>query len=712
MMPKLLLVICGVLLTIAIVNSQGSGDDDSDIGANVCVTQDCYQTASDILSSMDLTVDPCDDFYQYACGRWIQQNPADDGKASVDRYEKLRADNDEFLKKFMANSKSRNEYREIKTVIKAFKYYESCMDTNTIDKRSAQPMESLIQRYGSWSITDNNWDERAWNLQDVLIMMLEDFGTKSLFEFNVELGMTNSSYYYISLKQPTKFSIPREKLNSKNGGAKDRRTFRQFMMNVSLSLGAQNSQKTASMLREVLRFERKLAKSALPEESIDYNKMTIKEVQDMLGTNPIDWLYVIRQVLSDVPINITPETTIILNGKRYFRKLKKHLSNTPKRTLANYMMWKLVYDFYLHLGQDFVDIYHDYKAASGSSWQQPDREVTCMEQLLSMRGFALPLTRVFVDKKFKGNKQWILNATEQIRNEFISNLDNNFWMDRKTNEKAKTKAQSLQEVIGYPDFILNSTALDLVFDDVVIDSWTYFENVWSLKKFWVQKNYELIGKERDNDQWNMSPIEINAQYEDSFNRMVFPVAILQPPFYSGKYSSAVNFGGIGSVIGHELTHGFDDSGKNYDEGGRREDWWTDHTLNEFKKRSKCLVDQYSRYQFHGQNVNGKRSLSENIADNGGLKQALGAYRTWVNINGDEPTLPTTNMTNEQLFFVSFAQNWCASFSSEGINEEMTSNYSPTPIRVNGSLKNFDDFASVFDCAPGKPMNPRSKCGLW
>ncbi|KAK3721611.1 hypothetical protein QZH41_008290 [Actinostola sp. cb2023] len=646
---------------------------------------------------MDRNTNPCDDFYQYACGKWIRNNPTQDGETSVDRYENLRTSNDEFIKKLIASSQSRDEYRAVNTIKKTFQHYDSCMDTNTINKLGAQPIRSLLQRYDLW--VDKNWDEGAWNFEDVLISLLEDFGSKALFELNVELGMTNNSFYFISVSDSRHATI---------GSSRNNRVDKQFMVNVTRALGLAI---TSMELQSILDFERKLAKSALPESNIDYNKMTMAELEMELDDTPIYWLYVLRQVIPSARIN--NNTVIILNGKRYFKQLMNHIKVTPKRTLANYMMWKLVYDQHLMLGQTFWDFHRDYKTAIGKPWTQADRGDTCMEELSSLKGFALPLTRVFVDKKFKGdNKQWILDATERIRNTFISNLKENLWMDEATNHNAKRKAKSLKEVIGYPDFIMNDTALDLFYNDIVIDKSTYFENHLSLVKFWTKTKYALVGKPRDDEEWSMSPVEINAQYEDSFNRMVFPVAILQPPFYSGNYSSAVNFGGIGTVMGHELTHGFDDSGKSYDENGQRQDWWSQVTLSKFQAKSKCLSDQYSDYMFHGRIVNGERSLSENIADNGGVKLAFTAYRSWVDEHGEEPVLPRTHLTNEQIFFVSFAQNWCASYSSDGIAQEMTSNYSPTPIRVNGSLKNFKEFALVFNCNPGTPMNPTQKCGLW
>ncbi|KXJ16296.1 membrane metallo-endopeptidase-like 1 [Exaiptasia diaphana] len=669
----------------------------------VCRTKACKRTAKNILSSMDQTVQPCEDFYQYACGKWIRNNPAQDGEMSVDRYEKLRASNDEFVKNLMADSQSRHEYSKIKAIIKAFEYYDSCMNVTVIENRGVQPIRALLSKYSI--LVDNSWDETNWNLEDVVIRLLEDLGTKALFEINVELGMRNNSFYFISLKQPSKFNLPRGTRKAK------RDSFFQFMVNITQELGTGT---TKVDLKKVIGFERTLAKIALPESNMDYRKMKMSELENELGVVPIDWMYVLQEVIPSG--SITNDTVIIMNGLSYFKKLMKLLDNkitNDKRTLANYIMWKVVYNLHLKLGQTFWDFHGNYKNAIGENWSQVDREDTCMEELTSLKGFALPLTRVFVDKKFKGgNKKWILRATERIRNMFVSNLQDNTWMDDDTYTNATAKAKSLKEVIGYPDFIMDNTALDAEYNDVVIDETKFFENYLSLVKFLIKKQYRMVGKPRDDLGWSMSPLEINAQYEDSFNRMVFPVAILQPPFYSGEYSSAVNFGGLGTVIGHEMTHGFDDSGKNYDKMGRRDDWWSKVTLDEFKKKSKCLVNQYSGYTFHRRNVNGRKSLSENIADNGGIKLALSAYRDWVQENGDEPVLPGTKLTNEQLFFVSFAQNWCSSFSNEGIKQELTSNYSPSPVRVNGSLKNFKDFASVFQCKPGAPMNPTIKCGLW
>ncbi|EDO31995.1 predicted protein [Nematostella vectensis] len=686
-----------VLLVALVALSEGQSSDRMD--AQVCYTANCNATANDTLEQ------PCNNFYRYACGGWIRSHPLTNGQVSADRYEKLREENEEFVKGFIKNAKARAEYQQVSAVQKLFKYYDSCMNMIKLDRLDAAPLTALLQDYAPSKLLQPDWNGDDWDLESSVARLVKELGAKSLFEVKVELDADNSSFYFISLKQPSKFSIPRHQLSQKAAGKEARNKLLGLMKNITNALGA-DQVALAKWLPQVIRFERRLEKAALPDNSITTEVMSIRDFQllvDPISSSSnlqIDWQNLLQEIFSDTQYQITSNTKIIVNGLRYFKKMIKYLKKTPKQTIANYLTWKLAQDFHLKLGQRFSGIHKHYQTSIGGLWAQGDRQEKCMEELSSLQGFAMPLTRIFVDKKFQqGNKKWL--STWRPADRYGGNK-----------EKAnKDKANALMEVIGYPDWIMNNTLMNTMFDDIDINPSTYFENTISLVKSWVKRQYQKAGKPKNPQEWTMSPVEINAQYEDSYNRMVFPVAILQPPFYDSRYNGAVNFGGIGSVIGHELTHGFDDSGKRYDSKGSQVEWWTDITSDEFKTRADCLVSQYGSFTFNGKNVDGNRTLSENIADNGGLKQAYKAYMSWVGEYGEEQMLPELGLTNEQVFFVSFAQNWCTTYDSS-IDDDKKSNYSPTPIRVNGSLRNFAKFAEAFQCADDSPMSPKQKCPVW
>lgn len=286
-------------------------------------------------------------------------------------------------------------------------------------------------------------------------------------------------------------------------------------------------------------------------------------------------------------------------------------------------------------------------------------------------------------------------------------------MDGKTQKVAVEKAEALIENVGYPDYIMNVEYMTQRYKEVTIDAKTYFNNDVSVTKRQNIDRLAKAGTAVDKSEWPFPPTMLNAFYAYNENKMVFPAAILQPPFYNPLYPRAMNYGAIGGVMAHEITHGFDDTGKLYDIDGNRRRWWSNSTLANFQERSRCLIDQYSNYTFYGYQVNGKNTLSENIADNGGVRVALEAYRKSVRDHWEEPRLPGMMLTNEQVFFISFARNWCSHYSDRAARVATKYfDHSPMPWRVNGTLINFPEFSKAFNCPLGSPMNPEHKCRIW
>lgn len=275
------------------------------------------------------------------------------------------------------------------------------------------------------------------------------------------------------------------------------------------------------------------------------------------------------------------------------------------------------------------------------------------------------------------------------------------------------QAENLIENVGYPDYIVDVNYMAKMYKEIKIHPKTFFDNDILTTKILNLQKLSRAGTMVDKSEWPFPPTMLNAFYSYNENKMVFPAAILQPPFYNVLYPRAINYGAIGGVMGHEITHGFDDTGKLYDSKGNRRKWWSNYTLANFQSNARCLEDQYGNFTFYGIKVNGKRTLSENIADNGGVKVALEAYRKWVREHWEEPRLAGMMLTNEQVFFISFARNWCSHYSERAAS--VTTKYgvhSPMPWRVNGTLRNFPEFSKAFNCPLGSPMNPVKKCRVW
>ncbi|XP_052133454.1 endothelin-converting enzyme homolog [Frankliniella occidentalis] len=302
---------------------------------------------------------------------------------------------------------------------------------------------------------------------------------------------------------------------------------------------------------------------------------------------------------------------------------------------------------------------------------------------------------------------------DMVRNAFKRNLKRLDWMDEETRVAAMQKADAITKMIGYPDYILVATELDKKYEDLKFKEDEYFNNNVELSRFNLRANLKKLDEPVNKTRWSMTPPTVNAFYTPTKNQIAIPYGILQPPFYDTRTQNALNYGAMGVIMGHELTHAFDDQGREYDATGNLHNWWNNQTIDRFKNRTTCLVNQYSAFNVNKKAVNGNLTLGENIADNGGLKAAFHAYETWAVQNPGEQSLPGLNLSQKQLFFVAFAQVWCSASTQEAAKLQLEKDpHAPSKHRVLGPLSNMDEFSKVWQCKPGSAMNPVNKCEVW
>ncbi|XP_010764379.1 neprilysin-like, partial [Notothenia coriiceps] len=277
-------------------------------------------------------------------------------------------------------------------------------------------------------------------------------------------------------------------------------------------------------------------------------------------------------------------------------------------------------------------------------------------------------------------------------------------------------ARAIRERIGYSDDIRDDAYLNNEYKDLSYSTEEYFENILQNLEYAQKKRLRKLRVKVNKDEWVTGAAVVNAFYSSSKNQIVFPAGILQPPFFSKGQAKSLNYGGIGMVIGHEITHGFDDNGRNYDKDGDLKDWWTPDSTQKFLDLSKCIVNQYGNFSWdlaNGLHLNGNNTLGENIADNGGIRQAYQAYKNYVKEHGEEPSLPGIGLSHDQLFFLNFAQVWCGTHRPEqAVNSIKVNVHSPGKFRVLGSLQNFAEFAKAFKCNKNSYMVPDNICRVW
>uniref|UniRef100_A0A8D8PUY9 Endothelin-converting enzyme 1 n=1 Tax=Cacopsylla melanoneura TaxID=428564 RepID=A0A8D8PUY9_9HEMI len=636
--------------------------------SSLCLDEKCVRTAATILASVDTRVDPCEDFYQFTCGSWIKHNPIPDAKASWSMFNIL----DLLFKQFIS---------------------------------FCSP--------GKFNIS-------SWRLQRTVETLMIDYSMMGFFSWYVSEDDRNSSRYTIVVDQSGLTLPTRDNYLNKTANEKLLSTYLDYMTKIGVLIGG-DEKSTKEHMRHVIQFETELAnitekdEDRRDEEHI-YNRMTVAELETLAPF--ISWHSFFNQAFRKVQRKITPQENVVVYAPNYLKQLtllvNEYNSTTDgKIVLNNYLVWQTVKALTGYLSKAFRDAYKGLRKALFGSEGGEEPWKFCVSDTNSVLGFALGA--MYVREVFNGNsKPMAEDMINNIRQAFKTNLLSLKWMDKETFKLAENKADAITDMIGFPNYIMDTKKLDEKYEDLEVRENEYFQNniraSWHSLKVLLKKLDQPVNKTK----WSMTPPTVNAYYTPTKNQIVFPAGILQAPFYDIKQQQALNYGGMGVVMGHELTHAFDDQGREYDKNGNLHQWWNNDTIARFKEQAECFVHQYNNYSINGISVNGKRTLGENIADNGGLKAAFHAYLQWSKQNAKkEHHLPALNYTHKQLFFIGFGQVWCSTTTEEATKLLLEKDaHSPANFRVVGPLMNLPEFSEVWNCPLGSKMNPVNKCEVW
>lgn len=683
-----------------------------------CLNKSCVHIASGILEAMNTSVDPCEDFYAYACDGWVKANPIPDGKGTWNNFNKLEQKNQLVIKHVLEQP---SENLKSKAEKKAKIYYESCLDVNdTVEELGAKPLIELLRKIGGWNITESGFNLKKWSLQHTLQSVQNTYNVGAFFSYIVAEDDRNSSRHVLQIDQSGLVLPTREYYLNKTEHAKVLDAYLEYMTKFGVLLGGEPNS-TRSQMKAIIEFETRLANITIPndvrrDEDAFYRNMTIADLQEKAGF--IDWRMFFENAMKLVGKKVTPKEPIVVYCTEYLQNLTELINEYNKTdegkiVLNNYMIWQTARTFTLCLSRPFRDAYKILRIALvGAEGGEEPQWRFCIQDTNNVFGFAIGA--IFVREVFhQESKEHAEEMINNVRNAFKNNFKNLKWMDEETRKVAIEKADAISDMIGYPEFIRDSSQLDQHFKNLTVRSNEYFKNNIEINAFALRKNLEKINEPVNKTAWSMFPSAVNAYYTPTKNQMVFPAGILQNPFYDPNFPSSLNYGGMGVVMGHELTHGFDDQGRQFDKNGNLNHWWKNKTIEKFKQRTKCVVGQYDSYKIDNKNIKGNQTLGENIADNGGLKAAYNAYLNLMQGKPEPPMLPGIPLNHKQLFFLAFAQVWCSSVTKEADALQIEKDpHSPPKYRVIGALSNLKEFSKEFNCKLGSKMNPKQKCEVW
>ncbi len=634
------------------------------------------------LANIDPSVEPCADFFKYANGNWIKNNPVPAAEVRWGSFNELADRNNAILRNIL-ESAAKTPGAAGTNQQKVGDYYAAGMDTVSIEKNGLMPLQGELTRIKSIkNLTD---------LQKVLARH-QVIGTGSLFNLGVGQDDKNSTQYAVFAGQ-SGLGLPDKDMYLKDDKRSEmvRGEYRNYLTKI-FQLSGESEADAKKHTDAVLRIETRLAKASkgrveLRDPYANYNKMA---VADLVKKAPnFNWALQMQEV------KLGTAKEIIVGQPKFFEEASTMLKTVSIPDWQAYLKSKLISSFAGTLPQAYVQANFDFysKTLNGAKAMQPR-----WKRILRATDGALgeAFGQLYVEKAFTpAAKRRAQELVQNLQAAFSKRIDASDWMTPETKAQAQNKLRAFTVKIGYPDKWKDYSALK-------VERTSYAANVLRAREWGTFDNSSKLGKPVDRMEWGMTPPTVNAYYNPGLNEIAFPAGILQPPFYDPNADDAVNYGGIGAVIGHEITHGFDDQGRLYDAQGNLKSWWTAKDSAQFASRTALVDEQYSAYQpIDSVNVNGKLTMGENIADIGGLNIAYDAFKMTPQFKSNEII---DDKTPSQRFFLSFAQIWRVNARPEYLRQQvMTDPHSPAMFRVNGPLSLMPAFYESFGCKDGTKM---------
>ncbi|XP_062565122.1 endothelin-converting enzyme 1-like isoform X2 [Armigeres subalbatus] len=720
--------------------------------ADVCHSKECLRSAAAFKQNMDLSVDPCDDFYSYVCGNWADDHPRPERHGAYSWYDERQTKIYRNIRTQLETNISRSDP---KPVAQAKSMYKACLSEANRERYGYTAVQRYLREFDLpltptlLNRTKTSFRKYKFDWISSVAKIQRKLGLNVIVGFDIEQDHQDKNRNRLTLEyhyRPNELRFPAYEWSKLKTPAHNRRTaqhsssedtdesdnestededededddaddedgidisdlaesFAKIIAAINPSIDTSEMDDKMNILAEQFtEFHRSLPKPLDSEDESKPKYYTVKQLQTLTDTlikpkkpYPV-WQHYLDELFAnesdakpaiDEHLQLTPENVEFLG------KLIDVVSEQPPVLIELYI-WGTVASFLVE---------HEFNDAR--------LEEDCAQVVHKLMGLAV--SYAIADKSFlEQTKPRIEQMLADIRNEFDQMVLETDWMDAYTKYASLEKSMAMKSLIGFPEWILDVEKLEEHYRGLRISPAHHLEN-WVTALEFMNMGWLRSWRVKNNKVWDMDPTVVNAYNIFDRNAINIPVAIIQYPFYYLGLD-ALNYGALGEVLGHELTHGFDNAGRHYDKYGNEKRWWSNHTLQEYDKRARCLEDQYSSYYVQEAKafINGTLTLGENIADNGGLREAFRAYRAYVRRNGPEEVLPGfDDFTHEQLLFISFGNQYCETVSPAVAKYLVEDEHSPSKFRVLGVLSNMPEFSEAFQCPAGSRMNPKQKCRVW
>jgi len=638
---------------------------------------------------LDRTVDPCVDLFTFSCGKWIQSNPIPPDQSSWGIYNKLQDDNLKQLRELLEATSAPSPARS-SNAQKIGDYYASCMDETAIDALGIKPLQPELLRI-----------EQLQAKKDLATVVASMIGEGTPFRIDSEQDFKDSSIVTAAVDQRGLGLPDRDYYLKQDQKSKDLRAAYVAHVQKMFELLGDKPELAATEAQSAMKIETALARGSMTrvdrrDPKKIYHFMSVAELEKL--TPAFGWKEYFRQ------IGLSGISSLNVAVPEFFKTLNSQIEQQDLATWKSYLRWHAIHANATSLSSAVVNENFNFfgKTLQGKE-QLPPRWKRCTNDVDDDLGEALG--QVYVEKYFSPEaKQQVLEIVQGIQKAMDADIHSLPWMSEETKRRALEKLQSMANKIGYPDKWRDYRQLEIKRGD-------HMGNSLRARRFKFDRDLAKIGKPVDRQEWQMTPPTVNAYYDPQKNDINFPAGILQPPMFDPKSDAAPNYGNAGSTIGHELTHGFDDEGRQFDAQGNLKDWWTTIDGKEFDRRASCISDQYSQYTVIDDiKINGKLTLGEDVADLGGT---LLAYLAWKEATKDQKRESIDGFTPDQRFFIAYGQQWCSSNKDETKRLRAAIDpHSPDQYRANGVVSNMPEFREAFHCKLGQPMVRENACRVW